>query len=127
MFNRKLRLCNPWLAAMVFALCGFATTALAAPLPGGTLNPLTIDKYVTPLVIPPVMPNNGMPDSYDIAVRQFKQQILPAGLPSTTVWSYGAAADPTPLLAPDPPLTTRLSPSRLHQICRLTSAGLTIW
>ena len=30
-------------------------TATAQPLPGGTLDPLTIPKYVTPLVIPPVM------------------------------------------------------------------------
>ena len=100
MLNRKLRLSNPWLAAMVFVLCGFATSALAAPLPGGTLNPLTVPKYVTPLVIPPVMPNDGVADSYDIAVRQFKQQILPSPLPSTTVWSYGAEADPTPETAP---------------------------
>jgi FtsP/CotA-like multicopper oxidase with cupredoxin domain len=68
---------------------------------------------VTPLVIPPVMKNDGAPDSYDIAVRQFRQQILPGGiwntlngrsdaLPPTTVWSYGPAADPTPAVAPDP-------------------------
>jgi FtsP/CotA-like multicopper oxidase with cupredoxin domain len=30
-------------------------------------------------------------DYYEIAVRQFRQQILPAGLPSTTVWGYGPA------------------------------------
>jgi len=29
-------------------------------------------------------------DDYDIAVRQFEQQILPAGMPATTVWSYGS-------------------------------------
>jgi FtsP/CotA-like multicopper oxidase with cupredoxin domain len=87
--------------------------ASAAPLPGGTLDPLAIPQYVTPLVIPPVMNNDGASDSYDIAVRQFKQQILPGGiwntlngrtdtLPPTTVWSYGPAADPTPAVAPDP-------------------------
>lgn len=76
-------------------------------LPGGTLDPLTIPKYVTPLVIPPVMTNNGTADSYDIAVRQFKQQVLPGGIwntlsgrtdafPATTVWSYGPNADPAP-------------------------------
>ena len=74
--------------------------ASAVPLPGGTLDPLSIPKYVIPLVIPPVMNNNGAPDSYDIAVRQFRQQILPGGIwntlngrtdtfPPTTVWSYG--------------------------------------
>jgi FtsP/CotA-like multicopper oxidase with cupredoxin domain len=77
------------------------------------LDPASIPKYVTPLVIPPVMNDDGTTDSYDIAVRQFKQQILPGGIwntlngrddsfPATTVWSYGPAADPTPAIAPDP-------------------------
>ena len=52
-------------------------TAAAAPLPGGTLDPTTIPKYVQPLVIPPVMNNTGTAHDYDIAVRQFQQQILP--------------------------------------------------
>ncbi len=57
--------------------------AMADPLPGGTLDPLTIHKYVTHLVIPPVMKrsnNDGrtdQSDDYQVAVRQFKQQILP--------------------------------------------------
>ena len=70
------------------------------PLPGGTLDPTTIPKYVTPLVIPPVMKTTGVANTYDIAVRQFKQQILPGGIWNTingrtdaflptTVWSYG--------------------------------------
>lgn len=82
----------------------------ADPLPGGTLNPLSIPKFVTPLVIPPVMEQAGtgnddeksLTDDYTIAVRQFKQQILPTGYPATTVWSYGPDADPTPIVAPDP-------------------------
>ena len=28
-------------------------------------------------------------DYYDLAVRQFQQQILPQGMPATTVWGYG--------------------------------------
>ncbi len=70
-----------------------------------------VPKYVTPLVIPPVMKNNGEANRYDIAVRQFKQQILPGGIwnalngradgfPATTVWSYGPNADPAPDAAP---------------------------
>ncbi|MCU0578936.1 MAG: multicopper oxidase domain-containing protein [Desulfobacterota bacterium] len=64
-----------------------------------------IPKYVTPLVIPPVMnTHNGTPNEYRIAVRQFQQQILPTapgtgfptGFPATTVWSYGPEADPAP-------------------------------
>jgi FtsP/CotA-like multicopper oxidase with cupredoxin domain len=81
--------------------------AIAQALPGGTLDPTTIPKYVTPLVIPPVMDNTGTPHDYDIAVRQFKQQILPGGIwntingradafPPTTVWSYGPDEDPLP-------------------------------
>ena len=31
-------------------------------------------------------------DYYEISMRQFEQQILPAGLPKTTVWGYGAKA-----------------------------------
>ena len=33
-------------------------------------------------------------DYYEIAVRQFRQQVLPPGLPPTTVWSYGSLAAP---------------------------------
>ncbi len=33
-------------------------------------------------------------DYYEIAVRQFQQQILPAPMPATTVWSYGAVGAP---------------------------------
>jgi hypothetical protein len=79
----------------------------AQPLPGGTLDPTTIPKYVTPLVIPPVMNDSGVANDYDIAVREFKQQILPGGIwntingradafPATKIWSYGPAADPLP-------------------------------
>ena len=83
------------------------SSAMASPVTGGTMDPLTIPKYVTPLVIPPVMNNTGTANDYDIAVRQFKQQILPGGIwatlpgcagqncafPATTVWSYGPAVE----------------------------------
>jgi spore coat protein A len=60
------------------------------------LDPAGIPKYVTPLVEPPVMPpvSRGGVDHYEIAVRQFSQQILPVGMPATTVWSYGSARHP---------------------------------
>jgi bilirubin oxidase len=69
--------------------------ALPAAIPGGTLDPATVTKYAVPLVIPPVMPvtsrlQRRSVDHYVIAVRQFRQQILPPGLPATTVWSYGS-------------------------------------
>ena len=68
---------------VIFAFCSiiaWSPPLMALPVPGGTLDPTTIPKYVTPLVIPPVMKNTGTADNYDIAVRQFKQQILPGGI-----------------------------------------------
>ncbi len=75
-----------------------------AQVPGGTLPPGSIPKYVTSLVIPPAMPRTSRipvrgtkPISYyEIGVRQFRQNILPAsmGLP-TTVWSYGSVNHPS--------------------------------
>ena len=75
---------------------GWVPRAFAA-IPGGSLKPGVIPKFVTPLVIPPAMPLTGTDaaaDYYDIAVRQFRQQILPAPLPRTTVWSYGSIDRP---------------------------------
>jgi spore coat protein A, manganese oxidase len=75
-----------------------------AQVTGGTLPPGSIPKYVTPLVIPPAMPRTAkVPvqaaksvDYYEIAVRQFRQHILPpsVGLEPTTVWSYGSVNHP---------------------------------
>ena len=36
------------------------------------------------------MPGGKPADYYEISMRQFSQQILPAGMPATTVWGYGA-------------------------------------
>jgi FtsP/CotA-like multicopper oxidase with cupredoxin domain len=68
-----------------------------AQVPGGTMDPAAIPKYRTPLLVPPAMPRAGKIktrggrniDYYEIAVRQFRQQILPDTLPSTEVWGYG--------------------------------------
>ncbi|HEU5317906.1 MAG TPA: multicopper oxidase [Chloroflexota bacterium] len=73
-----------------------------APVPGGTLDPTAIPQFSQPLVVPPAMPRtrriSGAAakaiDYYEIAVRQFRQQILPSGLPATTIWGYGSVADP---------------------------------
>ena len=79
----------------LFTKFGFIRRAFAA-IPGGTLDPASITKYAMPLVIPPAMPktSGGRVDYYEIAVRQFQQQILPTPLPRTTVWSYGSANHP---------------------------------
>ena len=63
-----------------------------ALIPGGTRDPTSVPKYQTQLLIPPVMPRAGSvrnqvgpnADYYDISMRQFPQQILPAGLPAIT-------------------------------------------
>jgi len=74
---------------------------------GLTLAPTSIPKYVTPLLIPPQMPRAGLLQSgkhwidyYEISVKQFQQQILPAPLPMTTVWGYG----PAKALSPKAPM-----------------------
>jgi hypothetical protein len=89
---------------------------------GGSLDPHGIAKYVTPLVIPPQMPrtSRGQVDYYEIAVRQFVQQILPQGMPSTTVWSYGSVNHPGRS-------TTRPSPSRRTSTGRSGSSGSTVF
>lgn len=69
-----------------------------AQVPVTTLDPATIPKYQASLLIPPVMPRAGTItqsmgktiDYYEISMRQFQQQVLPPGLPRTTVWGYGA-------------------------------------
>ena len=91
-----------------------------AQIPGGTLDPSSIPRFQTPLLIPPVMPAAGRirlkggknADYYEISLSQFSQQILPAGLPATTVWGYGAvtAASKRGLLlhhAPSPTIEAR--------------------
>ena len=87
-------LCLLFLLASLFTVPGTS----AAQVPGGTLDPLTIPKYVTPLAVPQVMPKAGTIgrniDYYEIAIRQFAQQVLPAPMPKTTVWGYGVPGDP---------------------------------
>jgi spore coat protein A len=72
---------------------GMSAPQALAQIPGGTLDPTSIPKYQTAMLIPPVMPRAGtitMPggkpaDYYEISMRQFSEQILPASLPATTV------------------------------------------
>jgi len=71
-------------------------TALAQPVPGGTLDPTTIPQYVTPLFVIPAMPASGSAsgvDGYSIAATRFRQQLLPAGFGSTTVLGFGSVTD----------------------------------
>lgn len=128
MFRAALTRYLPGVIGAAFTLLT-GLPANSAPVPGGTLDPLTIPKYVQPLVIPPVMPKSTSVSTptadYDIAVRQFQQQILPGGVwnvlngrtdgfPATTIWSYGRAEDPLPdvtLAVPGKGLTAGVAPA----------------
>jgi len=83
-------------AALLIPAALRTSTAGAAVVPGGTLDPTTIPKYRTPLFVLPAMPMGSSPssgvDGYSIAARQITQQILPAGCPATSVFAYGAAS-----------------------------------
>jgi FtsP/CotA-like multicopper oxidase with cupredoxin domain len=87
-----------WLYASGTGAGTLLNRAFAVSIPGGTLDPLAVPKYQTPLLIPPVMPKAGTirnrqgknADYYEISMKQISQQVLPAGLPPTTLWAYGA-------------------------------------
>lgn len=107
---------NKVAAACVPLLLGVTTAGFAAT----ELNPTTIPKYVTDLVIPGVMKGSDNPGvDYQIAVRPFKQQMLPStgcdaatqpagtcknngSFRPTKVWGYGPASDTPPNVAPVP-------------------------
>jgi spore coat protein A len=101
---------------VLYVLLPGGTRMALAEIPGGTLPLETVPKFQTPLLIPPVMPSAGRivarggknVDYYEISMRQFSQQILPAGLPATTVWGYGAvkSADKRGLLLHNAPSLT---------------------
>jgi FtsP/CotA-like multicopper oxidase with cupredoxin domain len=98
----------PVLTVIAIALIAMSVTLPAggtetlAQAPPAILDPTSITKYSDPLVIPPAMPRTGKIkvrggkniEYYEIAVRQFQQQVLPSGMPMTTVWSYGSAQYP---------------------------------
>ncbi len=99
MISRRdfLKLSGAGMLSLYAASRGKFTLRAQAAIPGGTLDPLTIPKFKTPLLIPPVMPRagtimqKGKPiDYYEISMRQIQEQILPAGYNPTTVWGYGA-------------------------------------
>jgi len=115
---------------------GAARLVQAAPIPGGTLTPGSIAKWSAPLFVPPPMPRAGIKrsgatdvDYYEISVRQFRQQVLPAGMPRTTVWGYGpaktlSATAPTIFHAPAMTIEAAINrPVRVKWINELTDAS----
>lgn len=75
------------------------------------LNAGAIPKYQMPLFVS----NRPMPETarindvtyYDLAVRQFNQQILPPGFPTTRVACYGAVSDASTFVTPALPIVTK--------------------
>ncbi|MHB8845948.1 MAG: multicopper oxidase family protein [Nitrospirota bacterium] len=103
--NKRIFMPLAFLAVAMLIYAIAAPSIDAAPLPGGTLSPVKVRKYVDPLpmlgVMAPagVITDNGRTvDYYEIAARQFQQQVLSsvdAGgspLPPTTVWGYGTVS-----------------------------------
>ncbi len=100
MISRRdfLKLSGAGMLSLYVATCGKFELRAQAQVPGGTLDPVTLPKFQTPLLIPPQMPRANilsggkkLIDYYEISMKQFQQQVLPAGLPKTTVWGYGPA------------------------------------
>jgi spore coat protein A len=95
-----LKLSGAGVLSLYAAAQGKYALRAQAQIPGGTLDPLSVPKYQVPMLIPPVMPKAGTikqsmgknVDYYEISMKQFSQQILPASLPATMVWGYGAVA-----------------------------------
>jgi spore coat protein A len=100
----------------------------AAAVAGGTLDPNTIPKYAAPLFVMPAMPRSGTSsgiDTYQIAARQFGQQILPSGFPTTQVFGFGSTTDSATFHYPSPTIEARVgNPVRVTWANQLmTSSG----
>lgn len=66
-----------------------------APVRVLAIDPTAIPKYTSSMPVPPAMPQAGTFSAYDyyeIAAGYFRQQILPAGYPTTPVFGYGAVS-----------------------------------
>ncbi len=97
MFNRRSFLSYTGGTTLTLFTYGkFGVKEAVAQVPVTTLDPASVAKFATPLLIPPPMPrasvlfrNRQWIDYYEISMKQFDQQILPAPLGKTTVWGYG--------------------------------------
>lgn len=104
-------------AALAFVGCDNEGSAIVA------MDPMTIPKFVEPLVIPRQIPSVGSGAAgteYRIAVRQFRQQMLPSSMPDTLVFGYGTPDDPSTFSYPGPTVEARSgSPIRVTWINEL--------
>jgi spore coat protein A len=102
MRDRNKRILRIALVSLVcFAmLLPLTQSSATAAVPKTPLDASTIPKYVTnissvPVYVPTKVMDpvtHQMTDYYTIIATQFKEQILPAGYPKTTVWGYGGIA-----------------------------------
>ena len=140
MLSRRdfLKLTGAGTLALYTATRGRYILRAQAHIPGGTLDPLAVPKYQTPMLIPPVMPRAGTikgkggknADYYEISVQQLAQQILPAGLPATTVWGYGAVSAQSKrglLLHNAPSLTIEADWNTRLNIERIEDESNSVW
>lgn len=89
-----------WNSGGLFARTAHGATQLLPATAG--LDAFQVPKYVMDVIVPPAMPRIGRfrlfggqkVDYYEIAVKQFQQQILPPPYNQTTVWSYGSLWHP---------------------------------
>src|SRR3712207_5272500 len=106
---------------------GLGSSLARAAVPGGTLDPTTLAKYVTALPIPRAMPragNGGGFASYQSPAGHFRQQFLPAGSPATTVWGYGSVTDPSSFAYPAATIEATVNrPVRVNWINGLVNRG----
>jgi FtsP/CotA-like multicopper oxidase with cupredoxin domain len=89
---------------------GFVQRALAQAVPGGSIDPYAIPRFVTPLWIPPAMPATRTAagvDYYEVAATQVRQQILPSAFPQTTIWAYGSVNHSGTFHSPAPTFEAR--------------------
>jgi len=89
---------------------GFIQRTFSQVVPGGSLDPFGIARFITPLFVPPAMPPTstaGAIDYYEIAARQIKQQVLPTGMPATSVWAYGSVNHSGTFHSPAPTFEAR--------------------
>lgn len=88
------------------ALTLYVTNALGLPkavaegIPGGTLPATQIPQFRNRLIAAQIAPcwrrtwtSYGPTDCYDMSIKQIRQQMLPVGMPQTTVWAYGPTGE----------------------------------
>ncbi len=113
-------------ALLVPAAFAARQPAHADVLPGGTLDPRTLPKYVVPLFVLPAMPGQrtGPIDRYEIAARRVVQRVLPPGHPGTPVFAFGRLGSPATFHWPGYTIEARVDrPVRVRWANQLMTAS----